>query len=73
MLISRNPSSQDFSVENLRKTICNLFEVSNACMTLQIKELALNGQEKKQLTDQKFDGASDDIFMVQLFELSTHI
>ena len=43
MLISRNPSSQDFSVENLRKAICNLFEVSNACMTFQIKELALNG------------------------------
>ncbi len=42
LLVSRNPAL-DFKVEDLRSIICNLMEISKACTTLKIKEIALNG------------------------------
>ena len=47
------------NANELRKTICNLFELSNVCSTLTIVEVGLNGKAKDEVERAVYDGTSD--------------
>ncbi len=58
------PSGIDFNPEDLKKAMCGLFELSNACPTLKINEINLSGRPKIEDKRIFYDGTSDELFMV---------